>query len=107
MIVEIWEAVAPALLEAIAAVVALMIGWASVYAQRKWGIEIEARHREALHSALTTGARLALDGQLTGKAAVDLAIDYARASVPDAIRALVRDDGVLMRLAESKLRAMM
>lgn len=107
MLPEIWEAVAPHVLEAIGALITLLLGWLTMQARARWGIEIEARHREALHSALTTGARLALDGKLTGKAAVDLAIDYARASVPDAIRALVRDDGVLMRLAESKLRAMM
>lgn len=104
MLSEIFEAIAPHLLEAFGALLTLALGWLSVTAKRKFGLDIEARHREALHSALTTGARLALDGKLTGDAAVNLAIDYARASVPDAIRALVRDDGVLMRLAEAKLR---
>ena len=104
MLTEIWEAVAPHLLELFGALLTLLFGWLSVQLKAKWGIEVEARHREALHSALMTGAQLALDRKLTGKAAADLAVGYARKSVPDAIGALIADDGILRNLAEAKLR---
>ncbi len=47
-------AIAPHFLELIAAIVTIIIGWLAAQARARWGIEIEARHREALHSALMT-----------------------------------------------------
>jgi hypothetical protein len=51
---------------------------------RAWtGIEIEARHREALQSALANAARIVLaSGRM-----ID-GISYVNASVPDALKAL-------------------
>ena len=63
----------------------------------------EARHREALQSALLNGARLALDRQLTGKAAIDLVLTFIRSSVPDAIGNLKATPEVLTDLARAKL----
>lgn len=105
MLHEIWDAVAPHVLETIGALITLLLGWLTMQARARWGIEIEARHRDALHSAMMTGAQLALDGQLSGDAAKRLVMDYVRASVPDAIRALAASDGILMRMAEAKLAA--
>ncbi|HCO90946.1 MAG TPA: hypothetical protein DIT40_08235 [Alphaproteobacteria bacterium] len=75
------------------------------YATRRisaWtGIQIEARHREALHSAIMTGVRTAMKGgTLSTEAMTDQAIAYARESVPDAIRALAPNNIVLRKLAE-------
>mgnify|MGYP007078755858 CR=1 FL=1 len=71
---------------------------------RRWtGREIEARHREALHSALMTGARIALQRGLKPQAAVDMAIGYARTSVPDAIRELDPNEAVLTSRARAVL----
>jgi hypothetical protein len=54
---------------------------------RLWtGIEIEARHREALQSALANAARVAID-----KGDVQEGVDYVLRSVPDAIKALAVD----------------
>lgn len=51
---------------------------------RLWtGIEIEARHREALQSALANAARIVVE---SGK--IEDGIDYVAKSVPDAIKAL-------------------
>lgn len=59
------------------------------------GINIEARHREALHSAIMTGVNAALGkvADLIGGRAIDVrstavaeALRYVGASVPDAIR---------------------
>lgn len=57
-----------------------------------------------MHSALLTGAQLALTHQLTGKAALDLILGYVRTSVPDAIGALKPGPSVLQNLAEAKLK---
>ena len=94
----------PVLLQLIAAILAMVLLRAAEAARRRWGIEIEARHREALHAALMTGISAALARGLKGTAAVDAATVYARQSVPDAIAAL-RPDAVLMRnLATAKLQ---
>lgn len=84
-------------------VLTLIIGWAAKQASARWGIQIEAAHREALHWALYTGANLAINKQLTGQAALDLAIGYARKSVPDAIGSLRPSDAVLADLAKAKI----
>lgn len=96
-------ALAPHLLELIAGLLSAVIGWAAMAAKRRWNIEVEARHREALHSALMTGARMALDRALSPASAADLAIGYAQVSVPDAIRALRPSSEVLVNLARAKV----
>lgn len=105
MLQEIWEALAPSVLEAVAALVTLMLGWATMTLKRKWGIDIEARHREALHSAIMTGVRLGMDGKLTPSEIIAQAVAYARQSVPDAIRGLGATEGVLADLALAKMRS--
>ena len=50
----------PYFLELLSVVITAMLGVAVAFAKDRFGLEIEARHREALHSALMTGARLAL-----------------------------------------------
>lgn len=96
-------AAAPGVVELIGLALTGIIGWAAAKARAKWGIDIEARHREALQSALLNGARLALDRQLTGKAATDLVLTFIRASVPDAIGNLKATPDVLTDLARAKL----
>lgn len=94
----------PVLLQLIAAILGMVLLRAAEAARRRWGLEVEARHREALHTALMTGVSAALARGLKGTAAVDAATVYARRSVPDAIAAL-RPDAVLMRnLATAKLQ---
>ncbi|WP_449044211.1 hypothetical protein [Paracoccus versutus] len=96
-------AAAPHILELLGLVLTGIIGWAAAAARRKWGIDIEASHREAMHWALYTGAQLALERKLTGKAAIDLILGYARRSVPDAIGNLKPSAEVLTDLAKAKL----
>lgn len=100
---HLFEAAKPGLLELCSVAITALIGWAVARARARWGIEIAARHREALHSALLTAARLALANQLTGQAAVEMIVDYARQSVPDALASLNPTSGVLDDLARSKL----
>ena len=97
-------AAAPGVVELIGLALTGIIGWAATRARAKWGIEIEATHRAALHSALMSGIRAALLRGLQGSEAVEAAIIHASGSVPDAIKALQPDGSVLTRIAEAKLR---
>lgn len=100
---HIWQILAPHVLEILGVALSAIIASAAGYAKRKWGLDIEARHREALHSALLTGIKMATARNLDTGRAVDLAIDYARLSVPDAITALRPIKGVLESIARAKL----
>lgn len=100
---QIIASAAPHLLELVSLAITAIIGWAAAAARRKWGIEIEARHREALHWALYSAAQLAVKNQLTGKQALDLMLEYVRRSVPDAIGNLRPSAEVLTDLAQAKL----
>lgn len=94
----------PTILEVAGIGLAAALSWAAVEAKRRFGLDIQARHREALHSALMNGVRAALERGDTGEAALVEAVRYARASVPDAIRKLAPDGAVLLDLARAKLR---
>ncbi len=104
MLQELWEAAAPGVMEVIAALLMFVIGWASLTLKTRLGLDIEARHRDALHSAVMSGVQAAMEGNLSGQQAADMAVDYVRQSVPDAIRYLGAPDGVLMGLAKAKLK---
>lgn len=97
-------AVLPYIMDILAIVLMAALTWASAWAKRKFNIDIEAKHRDGLHSALMTGARLAASRQLTGQAAIALIVDYVRKSVPDALASLKPSSAVLQDLAQSKLQ---
>lgn len=101
---DIIDAASPHLLEIAGLVLTALIGWAANTARRKWGVDIDAKHREALHSALMTGARLAASRQLTAAAAVDLILGYVKTSVPGAVGKLNPPQSVLENLAKAKLQ---
>lgn len=101
---ELYTAVVPILIAAFGTVLTIVLDRATKVARERWGIEIEATHRAALHSALMSGIRAALLRGLSGADAVEAAIIHASGSVPDAIKALKPDAGVLTRIAEAKLR---
>lgn len=99
---EFMTYITPALLALLGALLSFGINRVTGILQVALGIEIEKRHREALHSAIMTGARAAATkGPQAGLEALKAeALAYARASVPDAIRALVPGDTVLDKIAE-------
>lgn len=109
MLSEILEALAPHLVEAFAALLTFAITWAA-WRFRKWtGIQIEEKHQRALHSAIMSGVRAAIDAE-PGHRATDAknvliakAVAHARESVPDALQALKPGGFVLERLAERYL----
>lgn len=98
------SAVLPSILEIAGIALMAWLARVSLYAKAKWGIEIEAKHREALHSAIMSGIRAALAKGLTGSEAVDAAVAHATASVPDAITALNPATQVLINIATAKLK---
>lgn len=97
------EAVMPQLVLLISAVLTALLGWLTTMVREKWNIEIEAKHRDALHSAIMTGVLVALKQNLTGPAAVSVALDHVKKSVPDALKKLGPSTEILTNLAKSKI----
>jgi len=90
-----------------------VVGWIALAANRFLGISLEARHREALHSALAAGASLALSmvAQMVAQgmkpaeardAALLAGVDYVRRSVPDALKTLKPTDNLLFDMVRAK-----
>lgn len=80
------EALLPAAVTLATALIPIMIGFALDRFHKWTGIEIEARHREALQSALANAARLILAGATRSEG-----VSYVMSSVPDALKALKVD----------------
>lgn len=101
------NALAPSLLELAGLVVTGLLGWLANTARQKLGLQVEAGLREALHGAVMTGLKLALeratDRDDMDRASVDDAVAYVKRSSPDAVRRLRASDDVLRSLAVSKL----
>lgn len=102
------EMILQAIVQAVLPIIATALGgallWLCLWAKRRFGIDIEAKHRDALQSALMNGILLALSKNLGTNSAVAAALDYARRSVPDAIAALNPSQSVLTDLATAKLQ---
>lgn len=101
---SIITAAMPQLIEVLGLVLTALLAWVATRLRAKWGIDIEAKHRAALHSAILSGARLALEGKLTGASAIRLILSHVQASVPDAVIALQPPCEVLENLARAKLQ---
>ncbi|MFD2235923.1 hypothetical protein [Aureimonas populi] len=102
------EILAPILATLASALVPILVA-ALVQWFRKLGIEIEANHRDALQSALTNAAMLAL-ARGAGQNAPQVAIDYVKRSVPDAVKTFGLDNRriaelLLPKITEAKVQA--
>ncbi|EGJ23426.1 hypothetical protein RSWS8N_15100 [Cereibacter sphaeroides WS8N] len=100
---DLLTALAPSLLDLAGVVLTTLIGFATVRFQRWTGIQIEARHREALHSAIMTAARVAVARKLAPDAATEFVSSYVRNSVPDALKQLAPPADTLDALVRSRL----
>lgn len=96
--------VLPALLTIFSTVLSAFLIRAAAAAKARWDIEIEANDREALHSALMTGIRAALQRGMGPGDAVTAAMAHAQRSVPDALKRLKPSDSVLGGIAQAKLQ---
>jgi len=90
-----FDIVRPYLLEIAGVFVAAGVGWLATWIKAKLGIDIEARHREALQAALTNAAGLAIAkaGDLSlairlpqGHDFIEDGLDYVRKAAPDAMK---------------------
>ncbi|MGC9449727.1 hypothetical protein [Cereibacter johrii] len=100
---DLLTALMPGLVDLAGVALTALIGFATVRFQRWTGIQIEARHREALHSAIMTAARVAVARGLTREVAAEFVSSYARASVPEAMKRLSPSAETLDALVRSKL----
>ncbi|WP_101342259.1 hypothetical protein [Cereibacter azotoformans] len=100
---DLLTALTPSLLDLAGVVLTALIGFATVRFQRWIGIQIEARHREALHSAIMTAARLAMARNMAPDAAAAFVSRYVRNSVPDALKQLAPPAVTLDALIQSGL----
>lgn len=91
----IYDVVQPYLLAAVSVIVTAIVGWLGELLRRKFNLEIDAAHRDALQTALTNGAGLLLGkiGGALSEKKIDLksralaeAVNYVLLAVPDAVR---------------------
>lgn len=100
----------PIIVDLLLTLILAIIAWLMRKLPERWRLDIEARHREALHKALDTGIGLAIDTMQKHPtiAAPDMAIgtvlDYVERSVPDALRRLAPSRAHLEDMARSKLQ---
>jgi hypothetical protein len=100
----------------LAVLVTAIIGWALKKFTDKTHIEIEAKHRDALHSAAMTGVHLAITrlGAVLSNVTIDTrsaiiaqATNWVLASVPDALTYLGVTKDSVEQLVQSKLNAVL
>ncbi|QDP47441.1 MAG: hypothetical protein GOVbin2371_26 [Prokaryotic dsDNA virus sp.] len=101
---ELFAAVQPVLMDAASYLLMAFLIWVGNTVRVHFGIEIEARHREAMHSAIMSGIRAALARGLNGPDAVQDVVDHVFRSTPDALHKLKPAPGVLENIIEGKLR---
>lgn len=102
---NIWLQVQPHILEAVSVIVAALIARAALAFTAKTGIEVQARHREALQQAIMSGINMALSKSMAPNLAAEAAVDHAFLSVPDAITALTKSNPKLPKTKREREKA--
>ncbi len=91
----IYSVLQPYLLAVVSVVATAIVGWLAELLRRKFNLDIDAAHREALQTALTNGAGLLIGkaGSAVAGKKLDLksvalaeAVNYVLQAVPDAVR---------------------
>jgi len=107
---SLYGIVQPYLLAVVSVIATAIVGWLAELLRRKFNLDIDAAHREALQTALTNGAGLLIGkagNAVAGKkldlksAALAEAVNYVLQAVPDAIRHF----GVTPEAVAEKLQA--
>lgn len=107
---SIQSIVQPILVELLLTLILAVLAWFLRLLPERFRVDIEAKHRAALHSAIDTGVGLLIDTMQKHPtiAAPDMAIgtvlDYVERSVPDAIRRLGPSRAQLEDMARAKLQ---
>lgn len=92
----------PYLVSAFGVVVSALLAIATRQLTKWTGIEIEAKHRQALHEAIVSGVHSAVKhGIETGSGTFYAHVmAHVRESVPDAYKTLVRSEGVVRNIID-------
>lgn len=92
---EIFEAIRPALFEMFMGLIWLALTYLAIVFQRYTGVVVKDNHLKVAQSAIRNGVLMALDRGLTTDTFVAAVKDYAKASSPQALRAVGFTDDVL------------
>ena len=113
MIDHITTALQPVIVETLLTLILAAIAWMMRRLPERMRIDIEEKHRLALHSALETGVGYAFDALeaalrtnptvAAGDAAIGTVLDYVQRSVPDAIKRLGPSQAMLQAMARAKI----
>lgn len=101
MLQTILVSIQPYIVELASVGVAVVVANTSTYLNRKWRLDINEKHKQALHNALMNGIRSALAQDISLRKADVFAVDYAKRTTPDAIKHFKVTDGVLRDIASS------
>ena len=107
---SIQNIIQPILVDLLLTLILAVLAWFLRLLPERFRVDIEAKHRAALHSAIDTGVGLLIDTMQKHPtiAAPDMAIgtvlDYVERSVPDAIRRLGPSRAQLEDMARAKLQ---
>ncbi|MDO6587316.1 hypothetical protein Q4543_17530 [Salipiger sp. 1_MG-2023] len=99
---EILDVATPAIVALFGALLTAIINSAAATLKAKTGIEIEARHRDALHAAILSGVNVALSEGLEPSELLERGVAYAKRSVPDAIQHFAPSDDMLRDMVKAK-----
>lgn len=111
MIDTIQAVLAPLVADYIGFLLLAALGFFMRHLPAKWRLEVEQKHRDALHKALETGVNLAIDtlqlhpAVATHDKAIAVVIDYVKGSVPDALKRFTPTQQQLEDMARAKLQA--
>lgn len=107
---SIQNIIQPIIVDLLLMLVLAIIGWAASFLPARFRLDIQQRHRDALHAALSTGVGLAIDTMqkhptiAVPDMAIGVVLDYVERSVPEAIRKLGPSRAQLEDMARSKLQ---
>jgi hypothetical protein len=108
----IYNVLQPYLLAIVSVAATAIVGWLAELLRRKFNLDIDAAHREALQTALTNGAGLLIGkaGSAVAGKKLDLksgpiaeAVNYVLQAVPDAIRHFVITPEAVAEKLQAKL----
>ena len=99
---EILNAATPAIVTLFGFALTYIINSAADTLKAKTGIEIEAKHRDAIHSAAMSAVNVALHEGLSPEEMLERGTAYMKRSVPDAIRHFTPSDEQLRAMVKAK-----
>lgn len=108
-----FEAVRPAVVEIVSLLVGAFILWLASWLRTRFGVDLDARHRDALQAALTNAAglliaraggvdRVLASPQLQGSGLLE-GVEYVVESAPDAMRHFGLEPGDLSEKLRAKI----